>query len=244
MRRRELQWADPAAGAAIDALLAARWACADLLSRKPAAVAIELVRGRAAELASSPIARDQMLSAALEAAAADLDAGREPLPDGTAFFFRDPGPCPTARLMVREQVFRHAGVPGCAASQAVAELERRCRRECASGRELSGRLGWEADLHRRLWDDPRLPAHTHTRLIMLCAVPKLAARAAELDPSHARAVRRSRSARGRRARSLVVAAPRLRAGVRPAAWRRWPIVGWFAASLALAGAAGWALIDA
>ncbi|MFL5297075.1 MAG: hypothetical protein ACJ798_11905 [Phenylobacterium sp.] len=242
MRTPERQPADPAVQAAVDALLAARWECADLLSRKPAVHAIELVSGRAAELASSPIGRDQMLSAALDAAAADLGAGRPPLPDGTGFFFRGRAPCPTARLVIREQVFRHPGVPGRAADEAAAELERRCRLECRSERELSARLWSEASLQRSLWDDPRLPAQTHTRLIMLCAVPKLARRAADLDPSHARVARRRDSARGRRARSLVVLPPRGRrtAGSWPL---RWPVLGWLAASIALAGAASWALID-
>ena len=51
MATRKPLCADPVALAAIDALLAARWACAEHLSRKPAALAIELLRGHAAELA-------------------------------------------------------------------------------------------------------------------------------------------------------------------------------------------------
>jgi hypothetical protein len=63
------------------AVAEARWEAADLLSRRPA-LAADLLRGHAAELATSPVARDQLLGLALERAAADLDAGRAPLADG------------------------------------------------------------------------------------------------------------------------------------------------------------------
>jgi hypothetical protein len=62
------------------AVAEARWEAADLLSRRPA-LAADLLRGHAAELAASPTARDQLLGLALERAAADLDAGRAPLAD-------------------------------------------------------------------------------------------------------------------------------------------------------------------
>lgn len=62
------------------AVAEARWEAADLLSRRPA-LAADLLRGHAAELAASPARSDQLLSLALERAAADLDAGRAPLAD-------------------------------------------------------------------------------------------------------------------------------------------------------------------
>jgi hypothetical protein len=65
--------------AADDAVMAARWECADLLSRKSPEAARDLLLGHAAELAGSPRPRDRVLSKALEAGAADIAAGRRPL---------------------------------------------------------------------------------------------------------------------------------------------------------------------
>lgn len=247
MSSRNGEPADLVAAAAVDALMAARWQCADLLSRKPPPMARDLLRGHAAELASSPIAHDQILSKALDAAAADVEAGRPPLQGGTAFFFRGQPPCSTARLIVREQVFRGRGVPARVSQDAAAEIERRFRPECPADHDLSSRLSEEARLHELLWDDPRLPAESHTRLIMLCAVPKVMERARALDPSHARCVGRRDSPRRRRERSLVlIPSRRMTVAPRPAprATRRWPVAGWFVAlGLMLAGATGWILID-
>jgi len=239
---------DVVATAAIDALMAARWQCADLLSRRPATSVRELLQGRAAELASSPIARDQVLSRALDAAAADLEAGRPALEGGAAFLFREQPPCVTAREVVREQVFRHGGVPARASDDAAAELERRVRAECPADHELSQRLAREAHLQEVLWDDPRLPAETHTRLIMLCAVPKVVARALALDPSHARFARHENAPGKRRKRALalipVAGTGRARPGA-PRARPRWLVIGWlWALGLMATGAGGWLLLDA
>jgi hypothetical protein len=210
MSARDCEPADVVATAAIDALLAARWQCADLLSRRPRASVRDLLLGHAAELACSPIARDQILSRALEAAASDLEAGRPPLDGGAAFLFRDCPPCVTAREVVREQVFRYGSVPARASDGAAADLERRVRAECPGGHELSLSLAREAHLQEVLWDDPRLPAETHTRLIMLCAVPKVVARALALDPSHARFARHE-NASGERRKGAVALIPASRA---------------------------------
>jgi len=239
---------DVVATAAIGALMAARWKCADLLSRRPPASVRDLLLGRAAELASSPIARDQILSRALDAAAGDVEAGRPPLDQGAAFLFREPSPCVRAREVVREQVFRHGCVPARASDDAATELECRVRAECPDGHELSVRLAREAHLQEVLWDDPRLPAETHTRLIMLCAVPKVIARALALDPSHARFARRQDDPRERRQRALALIPLRGLSAARPGQPRsrpRWLIVGWlWALGLIMAGASGWIPVDA
>lgn len=238
---------DVVATAAIDALLAARWQCADLQSRRPPASVRDLLLGHAAELACSPIARDQILSRALEAAAADVGAGRPPLDGGAAFLFREGPPCVTPRDTVREQVFRHGGVPACASDDAAAELERRVRAECPAEHELSLRLAREAHLQEVLWDDPRLPAETHTRLIMLCTVPKLVARALALDPSHARFARHedAPSRRRKRALALIPATETAPARGQPGSRPRWFIIGWlWALGFMAAGATGWILLDA
>jgi hypothetical protein len=208
MKTRDSEPMDLVASAAVDVLMAARWQCADLLSRKSSGSTRELLFGRAAELASSPIARGQILSKALEAAAADLEAGRPPLEEGASFFCREHPPSCTARQIVRDQVFRHVGVPSRVSDAAAAELERRHRTEGCADNELCGRLAAEAQLHELLWDDPRLPAGAHTHLIMLCTTPKLVELAETLDPSQARSVRQ-RDGRGRRRKNaLALASPR------------------------------------
>jgi hypothetical protein len=232
--------------AAVEAVLAARWECAELAARKSAEAVGELLLGHAAELACSALGRDQILSRALESAAADVRAGRPALEDGAAFFFREAVP-DGARSVVREQVFRHSGVPSRASQAVAAELERRLRSEGLGDRELSERLLAEAHLHERLWDDPRLGADTHTRLILLCAVPKVIERSEALDPSRARFLRRRETPRSRRRRALVLARPGP-ATIAPA-WTirrraRWPMAEClWAAGVAAAAAAAWLLID-
>jgi len=247
MSRPDGDLADVVAAAAIDALLAARWQCADLLSRKSPDAARELLLGHAADLASSAVGRDQLLSKALEAAAADLSSGRSPLGEGASFFFREREPCSTARRIVRQQVFRRGAIPSRKAHEVVADLERRLRREAADGRALHKRLVAEAHLHERLWDDPRVPADANTRLIMLCVVPKAMARAQELDPSHARFVRRRDAPRLRRARALALASPQSATAASRGHWRP-PVpsrvAGWLWALGVLVAGAGWILLDA
>ncbi len=246
MKTRDREPVDPVASAAVDALMAARWQCAELLARKSSDSTRELLLGRAAELASSPIGRDQILSRALEAAAADLAAGRPPLQEGAAFFCRGRSSCCTARQIVREQVFRHTGVPGRASDAAAAELERRHRAEGDADHALCERLAAEAHLHELLWDDPRLSADGHTRLIMLCAVPKVIERAQTLDPSHARSLRRRDAPRrlSQRALALIPSRGIVAARGRPPGRFHRPRLRWlWALGLMLVGATGLILID-
>ena len=98
---------DPIASAAVEALLAARWECADVLSRRPARLAADLLRGHAAELATSPLASDQVLSLALDTAARDIEAGNPPLDGGAMFLFADAFPVDGAR-----QEHSRDGAPG------------------------------------------------------------------------------------------------------------------------------------
>ena len=203
---------DPVAGAAVEALLAARWEVAELLSRRPSLLAADLLRGRAAELATSALAGDQVLSLALETAAGDIEAGQPPLDEGALFLFADTGSLAGARESIRGMVMRQPGEPAPAASDLVAEIERRLADERLTPAELSARLAAEARLQEALWDHPRLPAPTSVRLAMLCSIPKLAERAAELDPNQALSGRK-------------VAAPAARPRWTPTLWKgavRWP----------------------
>lgn len=164
------------AAAALGAFTEARWRRGDLLSRKSANLAPDLLRGHAAEMAFSPIGRDQVLSLALVAAANELEAGREAA-DERAAFFRAPGPDESARLVVRARTLSLDVDATCEARGVVEELERRYGPECAGGFELAERLRNDASLHELLWDDPRLPCTDRVRLAMLYSAPKLLERA-------------------------------------------------------------------
>lgn len=167
------------AAALLGALTEARWRSGELLSRKSAELAPDLLRGHAAEMAFSPIGRDQVLSLALSAAADDLEAGRAPA-DERALFLRAHPPDESARAQVRGRipVFNPAATREVRA--VVEELERRCRPECRGDVEMSERLANEADLQELLWDDPRLPCEDRVRLIMLLSVAQLRERAQAL----------------------------------------------------------------
>ncbi len=156
---------------------AARWERFDVETRRPAAESRELLLARAAELALSPIGRDQLLSLALEqgieaTGAVDLLA-------------RVPAPAPE-REGIAQQVFALAPRRSSESASVVLELEARHVRSL-------GADGWpdcvpaclrqEALLHEVLWDHPAIPAPADVRLIMLCSVPKLLQRADDLSSS-------------------------------------------------------------
>lgn len=224
---------DIVARAAVEAVLVARWECSDLLSRRDPRLAADLLRGHAAELTASPFARDQVLSLALEAAARDIDRGAAPLHQGAMFFFEGEACGARPRDAIRETILRQAS-PACGPGDVVAEFERRVAPEHLTVRELSLRMDAEAQLQESLWDDPRLAAQPSVRRAILCSVPRLAARAADLDPSRRRAIRKSKA--GRRA----IPRPPASRG-RPARWRglapgvaTWPLVlGLVAAAVAV-----------
>ena len=185
---------DPLAEAAVEAVLAARWECTELLSRRPSRLAAELLRGHAAELATSALAGDQVLSLALETAASDLEAGRPPLEAGAMFLFTDAGSADGARRRLRDLVLQQPGEPSSPPRDVVAEIERRCADEGLTPSQLSRRLAASAHLQNTLWDDPRLPAQVPVRLAMLHSAPKLSERAAELARPQPRPSRSSASA--------------------------------------------------
>ena len=172
------------ATAALGAITEARWERDDLLSRRSMAGAPDLLRGHAAEMAFSPLARDQVLSLALIVAADDLEAGRAPA-GGWDLLLPEPGPDEAARLEVRARVLNLGAVPTLEARAVAEDLERRLRPECAGDHELAARLTGDANLHEILWDDPRLPGGDRARLTMLFSIPRLLERAEALS-SHRR----------------------------------------------------------
>jgi hypothetical protein len=170
-----------AASAALAAVVEARLRSSDGASLQYLSGAPHLLRAHAAEMAVSPIGRDQVLSLALTRAAEDLEQGRSPDAADLNLFFEGAEVTAEARLEVRRRVFQQGALPVAESRRVVEVLERRFLPECATLRALSRRLTEEARLHERLWDDPRLACDGRTRLIMLASVSKLLERADELD---------------------------------------------------------------
>jgi hypothetical protein len=185
--RRDRAGGDVLATVALRAVSEARWQAADVLSRKPAPVALDLLRARAAELAMSPLGRDQVMSVALLTVVDDVTDGGPPLADGALFFF-GASMEPRRRLPMQRRVFAALRPCDGEADAVVRQLEAE-HPPATPGAEIAARLLDDARLHKQLWDDPRIPADLETRLVMLCSVPRLVDRARELDPLRLRALR-------------------------------------------------------
>ncbi|MBI1685899.1 hypothetical protein [Caulobacter hibisci] len=174
--------------AAASALIAAAGVVEDAWTHTAPREAATRLSLHAEELASSPLARDQLLSRALELAAQDLEAGRRPLAHWPLFFARDLAPPAEAREDVRDWVLAHAEKEGAdpmlADGEAVAQaVEARAVRELGdafeTARGLTRRLRVEAWLQMVLWDDPRIPANAETRWLMRAGGRRLMARLGE-----------------------------------------------------------------
>src|SRR5690606_7619789 len=131
-----------------DAVSAARWERIDLETRRPDYAHREMILAKAAELAMSPVVRDQLLSLALERSVEDglLDG---PLIDVQAACGE--------RALIATRVF---GLGPRKASETdalvLAVEERHSRHLQPKGRVdlLSQRLEQDAVLHETLWDHP------------------------------------------------------------------------------------------
>jgi len=197
---------DPLGCAAVEALQTARWECAELLSRRPALLAADLLRAHATELATSPVASDQVLSLALEMAARNLEAGSAPVDEAGLFLAADSDGAAEARERLRSLVLQQPPAPN--SIDVVGELERRLADRRLTPVALSRRLAAEASLQQALWDDPRIPAANSVRLAMLRSIPKLAQRAADLEGDPGRACRNATPYVGTSWRRTVVGTPR------------------------------------
>lgn len=160
--------------ACAEALAAARWDEADLATRWPGDEAGALLLAKAAECALSAAARDQLLSVAIERVVGRADRDG-PLFDGT--------PDPGERTAIAKQTFGLGPHKASETDALVALVESRHASDLC-GRTASDRLAAclreEAVLHELLWDHPGIPADPHTRLAMLCAIPRLRDRADQL----------------------------------------------------------------
>lgn len=160
--------------ACAEALAAARWDEADLSTRWPAPEAGALLLAMAAECALSAVARDQLLSLAIDRVVGGNDRAA-PLLDRT--------PDPGERAKIAKQAFA-CGPNKASETDALVELmesrhARRLHGRTACAR-LAARLREDAVLHELLWDHPDIPAGPHIRLAMLCVIPRLRDRADEL----------------------------------------------------------------
>jgi hypothetical protein len=191
MRARDADTEDVVASALVEAVVAARWESAEVLSRRPSEAAADLLRGHSAELANSPFARDQLLKLALEAAAADIEKGRSPLEQGALFYLAQGTPDPEERDELRGLVAALASLPVDASERLVPEFERRQSAEGLTDEQLCARLLQEAQLQEAVWDDPRLAAEPQVRLMILRSISGFRARAVELNPSRVLALGRA-----------------------------------------------------
>lgn len=160
-----------------DAVSAARWEWIDLATRRPDCVHREWILGRAAELAMSPIARDQLLSLALERSDED-GALNHPLIDIDG--------SPRERAVIAKRVFSLGAHKAAETEALVRAIEERHSRQLgadASFDRLPERLEQDAVLHESLWDHPDLPGSNSVRMAMLCSVPKLRDRVQDLTAS-------------------------------------------------------------
>jgi len=163
--------------AASEAISAAWWDRLDLEARRPGEAITDLILGKAAELAFSPIARDQLMSLALMTGVRDTD--------GTKVLIETSVP-PAERAIIAERVFRQGPHKASDTDALVAQIEERNTRDLDHDARfdlLPQRIRQDAALQELLWDHPDIPARDDVRLAMLCSIPKLLERVETLSGS-------------------------------------------------------------
>lgn len=163
--------------AASEAISAAWWDRLDLEARRPGEAITDLILGKAAELAFSPIARDQLMSLALMTGVRDTD--------GTKVLIETSVP-PAERAIIAEGVFRQGPHKASDTDALVAQIEERNTRDLDHDARfdlLPQRIRQDAALQELLWDHPDIPARDDVRLAMLCSIPKLLERVETLSGS-------------------------------------------------------------
>ena len=162
--------------AALDeAVSGARWERIDLETRRPDSAHADLMLAKAAELVMSPVARDQLMSLALERVGQDRHA-EGPLIDLDR--------AASERAFVAKRVFALGPHRAADTEALVLGIEARHAtrlRHDACSRLIAQCLEQEAVLQEALWDHPDIPADETVRLAMLCSIPRLRARAEDLS---------------------------------------------------------------
>ena len=136
------------------------------------------MRGHAAELATSALASDQVLSLALETAARDIQPGTPPLDEAGVFLGAEEGDVAEARERLRMLVLQPSPAPS-----PVDVVERTRASPCGpsvDGRPNSPAAHGGSQPSRGALGRPRIPAAIPVRLAMRQSIPKLRRRASEL----------------------------------------------------------------
>lgn len=161
--------------AVADAIAAAQWDRIDLQTRRPGQDPKDLLLAKAAELALSPIGRDQLMSAALEHGVQTFHPDR-PLIDLDC--------CPGARSVIIDRVFALGPHKRSETENVVLAIEERHARRLGEDARydlLAECLRQDAILQETLWSHPGIPASDAVRLTMLCSIPKLLERVEPLS---------------------------------------------------------------
>lgn len=157
------------ASAAAAAIIEVHQEINDLAAHAGRAGVVARLRERAADLAYSGAAREQLKSRALEVAADDLAWGRAALCNWPTFFAEEMRPSPESRAELRRLVTPYQPADAVAASVASA-IEARLLQDgedsFTAARRLAERLAEEIALQSALWDDPRIAADLNTRRLM------------------------------------------------------------------------------
>ncbi|WP_339930393.1 hypothetical protein [uncultured Brevundimonas sp.] len=163
--------------AVAEAVSGARWERIDLETRRPDCAHSELMLAKAAELAMSPVARDQLMSLALERFGQDQQADGPLINDARTAGERD---------RIAGRVFGlgpHKAADTEALVLAVEARHAARLRQDVCFNLLAQCLEQDAALQEALWDHPDIPAGDAVRLTMLCSIPRLRARAEDLSSS-------------------------------------------------------------
>lgn len=159
----------------------AQWEALDLLSRRGADTAPELLRGHSAELATSPVSRDQLLSLALDQTAESiLRGGESPMADLQDLRVL----CPLSDAAAAAVMAEADRLVECELSlvrQYVGDLVRRAGGSASACTSLSEGLYEQARLNEACWCEARIPAQWRIRALMLASIPTLDAAARVRD---------------------------------------------------------------
>lgn len=163
--------------AVADAISQAQWERLHLETQLPGQEFDDRLHVKAAELAMSPIARDQLMSVAL-AHGAFRCRPKQPLIDVDC--------CSGERIAIIDRVVALGPHKASKTRAAVALIEKRHARRLGHDARfdlLSECLRQDAVLQEELWNHPAIPATDSVRLTMLCSVPQLRQRADDLSLS-------------------------------------------------------------
>lgn len=184
-RRGQLSKTAILAGAIETASEEARWQAFDLLSRRGLEATLDLLRGRSAELAVSAAGQNQLLSLALDQAAASLEsAGDIPSVNLKPLLSLNPLP-EVAAAETKQKAMRFIADDAEVLRETFQSLFQLASDPRRPASAISERLYAQARLNEACWREVSLPAPDITRALMLAVVPALDGEAVRMRrPSH------------------------------------------------------------